>query len=266
MALDPETMLQHLQQAAQQHQGAMEALLRPLLDAREQRVLDWLLDRYRDPAQRRWWDGHHALFSTLFACALVQHERLDRLVVSGVILHDVGYGAIEDKAQWDSRDSRILHQQEGAPLAARVLAEIGFLPQEMETVVGMVAVHDNPYLGIPIRGRDRLGVRDCDRVYPTCALSFYREVAATAERWDRPREYLHERMIQFFGQEPPFGAEWAISDECWRRVQARVERPTYHLTAERVARQFERRIIELAAWPGEGFWALLDAHLEEENL
>ena len=58
----------------------------------------------------------------------------------------------------------------------------------MGKIVGMISVHDNPYIGIPVQGKDRLALRDCDRI-------------------------------------------WVM--------------PTYHLTRERVKRQFEQRIQEL---------------------
>jgi len=35
---------------------------------------------------------------------------------------------------------------------------------------------DNPYLGIEIEGKDRLGLRDCDRVWVMHLLSFYKEL------------------------------------------------------------------------------------------
>lgn len=255
MRFDPEGMLARLQAMADDRQADLEAGLRPRLDDREQRVLDWVLARFRDPSRRRWWDPHHALFSAAFACELVAAEGLDRLVVPATLLHDAGYGAIADKGRWDSRESRILHQQEGTPLAARALAECGYSPAELETAVGMVAVHDNPYLGIAIHGRDRLGVRDCDRAWVLCALSFYREVAAAAERWARPGEYLQERAAQF--QEAGPGA----APDPHREV------PTYRLTRERVLGQIERRAAELELWAGDeaAFWARVEVHIAAET-
>ncbi len=234
-----------LEQAAAADQPRLEAKVRPRLDEREQRLLSWLLGRYRDATTRRWYDPCHILYSTNFALDLVAAEQLDRLIVSGIILHDVGYFAIPDKS-WSSPHSRIAHMQEGTALAARVLYEHGFAANELETILGMIAVHDNPYIGIAIEGRDRLGLRDCDRVWVMHLLSFYKDVTSQPERYEQPQEYLHDRLIQFYGYTQPFGETWAASIDGIKKNAPRIEVPSYELTRQIVRRQFGQRIKELA--------------------
>jgi hypothetical protein len=234
-----------LEQATKTYQGRLEERVRTRLNDREGRLLEWLLEQYRDEAKRRWYDTYHILFSTSFALDLVEVERLDRLIVSGIILHDVGYLAIEDRMQWSSPHIRITHMQEGVALAGRVLSEHGFMAKELEKILGMIAVHDNPYLGIKIEGPDRLGLRDCDRVWVMHILSFYKDVTSKPDRYEHPREYLHDRMTQFYAWEQPFGSEWDVTIDKMRKNIQRIEIPTYGYTKDYVRRQFDRRIREL---------------------
>lgn len=241
----PDRMLGLLKEAAQTYQPELEEKLRVRLNGRETRILDWLLVQYQNEQKRRWYDPCHILFSTIFALDLIEQERLDRLVVTGIMLHDIGYFAIDDKTQWDSLESRITHMQEGTVLVARVLYEQGFTAVELEKVLGMIAVHDNPYIGIEIKGKDRLGLRDSDRVWVMHPLSFYKDLLSKPERYKCPREFLLDRLVQFYGREQPFGSEWTITEDRIEKNAHRIEIPTYALTREYVTKQFTSRIQEL---------------------
>src|SRR3989304_1878741 len=100
-------MIGLLKEVAENHQPKLEKKLRAKLNGREDKILDWLLLQYQDQGKRRWYDPYHILFSTDFALDLVEVEKLDRLIVAGIMLHDIGYFAIEDKTQWNSPESRI---------------------------------------------------------------------------------------------------------------------------------------------------------------
>lgn len=234
-----------LKEAAAAHQDELAEKVRVRLDEREQHLFQWLMEQYQDETKRRWYDPYHIWFSTNFALDLIEAEKLDRLIVSGIMLHDIGYFAIKDKTQWSSAESRITHMQEGVALAAKVLSEHGFTPTELEKVLGMIAVHDNPYLGIEIHGPDRLGLRDCDKIWVMHLLSFYKDMVSKPERYEQPKEYLHDRIIQFYGWEQPFGAEWAVTIDKIRQNVQRIEIPTYPITRQYVKRQFDNRLREL---------------------
>lgn len=72
-------------------------ILEEKLNERERKVFKWLFNEYKDLSKRCWFDPHHIIFSTNFALNLVEEENLDRLVVTAIILHDIGYFAIADK-------------------------------------------------------------------------------------------------------------------------------------------------------------------------
>lgn len=237
-------MIDILHEVAENFQPILETKLHARLDKREKKVLDWLLLQYQDETKRRWYDPFHILFSTNFAIDLIDQEKLSRLIVPGIMLHDIGYFAIEDKTMWSSAESRILHMQEGTPLAARILYESGYSPQELEKILGMISVHDNPYIGIEIKGRDRLGLRDCDRVWVMHLLSYYKDLASKPEGFHNPTEFLYDRLTQFYGWEHPFGIDKTITVSRVKTNASRIETPTYLYTQNYVQRQFECRLDE----------------------
>jgi hypothetical protein len=267
MQIDAETILQLLKQTANSHQGKLEERVNERLDDRERHVLKWLFEQYKDESKKRWYDPYHILFSTDFALGLVEEEKLGRLIVPGIILHDVGYFALEDKSQWSAKESRITHMQEGVPLAARVLCENEFAPIEIEKILGMISVHDNPYIGLSIRGKDRLGLRDCDRIWVMHLFSFYKDWALKSEGGGLPKEFLHDRIVQFYGWEHPFGNEWEITVERVIKNAPRIEIPTYNFTQEYVKKQFKYRVQELedgVLSDADKFRAYLNAQIDRE--
>ena len=240
------TTMNFLKQAAADHQSKLAVKVRARLNGKEAKIFEWLFVQYKDDSKKRWYDPYHILFSTNFALDLVEKQlELSRLIVTGIMLHDIGYFAIQDKTQWSSPDSRITHMQEGVALAARVLCENGFNASEIEEVLGMIGVHDNPYIGIEIKGKDRLAMRDCDRIWVMHLLSFYKDLASKPERYQHPRKFLQDRMVQFYGKEHPFGDEWAVTVKKIKKNALRIEIPTHSFTKDYVARQFKFRTQEL---------------------
>ncbi len=237
-------LIESLQEIAENYQSKLETALRARLNERERSVLDWLLLQYQDETKRRWYDPFHIFFSTNFAINLIEEEKLSRLIVPGIMLHDIGYFALEDKTKWSSPESRILHMQEGTALAAKVLCENEYTPKELEMILGMISVHDNPYIGIEIKGRDRLGLRDCDRIWVMHLLSYYKDLASKSERFHNPTEFLWDRITQFYGWQHPFGADMTITVNRIKQNAARIEIPTFSFTRRYVKAQFDSRLNE----------------------
>lgn len=210
---------------------------------------------FEDPEDSRWYDPYHILFSTDFAMRLVRSlgESIPdlALIIPAVLLHDVGYYAVHDKTKWSGLESRVVHMQEGAARAARILWTSGgrLKPEEVEAIVGMVAVHDNPYIGIPVGPTPlRRAMRDCDRVWVVHALSFYKD-------WQHKRDgyvdhskgiedFLADRIVQFFESAVPGTLRHRIHEPLPKLVEQnrkRVEPPYLRLTRECVERLIERR-------------------------
>jgi hypothetical protein len=206
----------------------------------------------------RWYDPYHILFSTGFALRLVHAEKSSlpsiELIVPAILLHDTGYYAVQDKSQWSGKDSRIIHMQEGAARAAGVLWEHGqsFTSEDVERIIGMIAVHDNPYLEIAI-GEDplRRALRDCDRVWVMHALSFYKDWAH--KKSDYPGgivDFLVDRAVQFYGKQFPDWLEKSFgqpSPDLVEKNRKRIEQPDFTLTRTLIDQLFRRRIEEIGA-------------------
>ncbi|MGB6127426.1 MAG: HD domain-containing protein [Psychrilyobacter sp.] len=238
-------ILEILEEVAEKNENNLKMILEKKLNEREKRVFRWLFKEYEDPSKKRWFDPHHIIFSTNFALSLVEEENLDRLIVTAIILHDSGYFAIADKKNWINSNSRIIHMQEGAALASKILYEQGFNSKEIEKVVGMIAVHDNPYIGIPITGSDRLGLRDCDRAWVMHSLSFYKDLSETGRNYENPKELLLDRIVQFYSHEHPFNkSEWKVDLQELKDNGMYIEKPVYKFTKQYIEKQFNERIME----------------------
>ncbi|WP_028856268.1 HD domain-containing protein [Psychrilyobacter atlanticus] len=243
--LEYKEILEILEEVAEKNEKNLKMILEEKLNERERKVFKWLFKEYEDLSKRRWFDPHHIIFSTNFALSLVEEENLDRLIVTAIILHDIGYFAIADKKNWINSNSRIIHMQEGAALASKILYEHGFNPKEVEKVVGMIAVHDNPYIGIPIIGDDRLGLRDCDRAWVMHPLSFYKDLSETGRNYENPKELLLDRVVQFYSHEHPFDrSEWKIDLQELKDNGMYIEKPAYEFTKQYIEKQFKVRIME----------------------
>lgn len=225
-------------------------------------LVDWVAGEYADEARRRWYDPLHIAYSTSFALDLVDAGQADPLLIPAILLHDMGYFAITDKDAWNRPEVRITHMQEGAALAAEILCRQRFTPSEVGHIVGLVATHDNPYLGYPLHGTDRLALRDCDRVWVMHLVSFYKDWSSKQppDRNVDPRRLLAVRRVHFCGVEATRKEpRWGADEDVLREAGGRVEVPFLAAARERIDRLFERRAGELAQ---EGLWHSPDRFLE----
>jgi hypothetical protein len=249
--IEARDMVGLLRQLVDECEGGIWEAVRSRIAANHSRfspLADWVVGEYSDPAKRRWYDPLHIAHSTHFALDLIESGEADSLVLPAILLHDMGYFAIRDKDAWNRPEVRVTHMQEGAALAAEVLAGHGLTPAELGRVVGMVATHDNPYLGYPLEGADRLTLRDCDRVWVMHLVSFYKDWSS--KKGDDPNRKTNRllalRRVHFYGEEAlNERQEWGIDEAVWEEGRGRVERPALVATRNRVARLFERRRTEL---------------------
>lgn len=207
--------------------------------------------------QSRWYDPYHIVVSTMFALEMGHRDLVNgrdkNLLVLATLLHDQGYYAVKDKSRWTGKESRTIHMQEGAASAAEWLCGKGLQEGELGRVVGAIAVHDNPYIGLSL-GRDdvlRKALRDCDRVWVMHVLSFYKD-------WHHgERDYaslgmdieglLKDRAIQFFaGKAESLFAPLKISQKDLERNAQGIERPFFELTERRVCKLVRRRLAEVS--------------------
>jgi len=214
------------------------------------RLFDYVFGSYyQSIISERWYHPYHVAYSTLFAVELVELKEASSLVVAAIILHDIGYySPLVDKENWTSRNSRIIHMQEGAGMAAEILSEITvFKAKEIGKIVGMVASHDNGYIGISTTDRDRLALRDADRIWVMHPLSFYKDWLSKKSKGEKITlaDLIRSRRVSFYQESAPDAdAEDKISFS-----------PFTCLAREWRDRQFNQRLAEvqnnITASPGE---------------
>lgn len=151
----------------------------------------------------RWYDPYHVAYSTLFAVELVRDREASPLVVPAIILHDIGYHSLlVDKENWSSKNSRIIHMQEGTGMAAEILImNGGFSASDVGAIVGMVASHDNGYLAIQTYEADRLALRDADRMWVMHPISFYKDWFSKKIKGENLSllDLFRSRLVSFYG-------------------------------------------------------------------
>jgi hypothetical protein len=149
----------------------------------------------------RWYDPYHVAYSTLFAARLVKVGEAP-LLIPTMALHDIGYHSpLVDKENWSSPNARIIHMQEGAAMAAEILMNSGkFYPSDVGNIIGMIASHDNGYLGISTANKNRLAVRDADRIWVMHPLSFWKDWLSKKSKGEKisPQELLYSRASSFY--------------------------------------------------------------------
>ncbi len=203
---------------------------------------------YREAVLGRWYDPCHVCYSTLFAINLIERGEASKLVVPAIIMHDLGYySSLVDKENWSSLNARIIHMQEGAALAAKILAvEDEFDFDEVERIVGMVASHDNKYLGIPTNDPDRLALRDADRAWVMHPLSFYKDWASKFGKGEdlSALDLFQSRLTSFYGSGEVYPQEWGKTERPDKEDMAQSP-PTTKLAKEWRDRQFAARFYEI---------------------
>jgi HD superfamily phosphodiesterase len=108
--------------------------------------------------------------SVLFAWQLLEAEGGDPdVVIPAIILHDVGWSRLSDDEQRQAfgppprrLDLNIFHEQQGAEIAAGILASIGYDPTLAGEIVQIINGHDNRPEALSLN--DSL-VKDADRLF-----------------------------------------------------------------------------------------------------
>src|SRR3990172_4795409 len=155
----------------------LEKIKKELLPA-ELKLLEHVWRKYYQPdsSAGRWYDIYHVPLVVWFSIQLrrIQPE-ISPLIVPASVGHDIGYFSV-DKAQWKDPKIRISHMQEGAAAFAEDLVEVGeWTGREIGKIVGLVATHDNAYVGIPTKDPDRLALADADRAFVMHPISFWKD-------------------------------------------------------------------------------------------
>lgn len=196
----------------------------------------------------RWYDPCHVAYSLLFAAALVRSGEASSLIVPAAALHDIGYHSVlVDKENWSAENSRVLHMQEGAAMAAEILVGSYFFnAAEIGAIVSMVGTHDNGYLGIKTSDRDRLALRDADRAWVMHPLSFYKDWIFKRKNGENLSllDLFQSRLASFYGPNETYPAYWGKSYNV-DKEDAIQSPPVTKLAKELRDQQFSTRFQEI---------------------
>ncbi|MHB1475243.1 MAG: HD domain-containing protein [Dermatophilaceae bacterium] len=144
-------------QAASRYQEILD-LARPYLDTRN--------------------NLEHTEGSLEFAWLLLEHEGGDPdVIVPGVVLHDVGWSQVPEEGQLlafgptpTRPDLNRRHEEEGAEIAATILASVGYDPLLIQEITEIVRGHDSRLTALSLN--DSV-VKDADKLFRLTRRGFY---------------------------------------------------------------------------------------------
>ncbi len=135
-----------------------------------------------DPGHQRIWqlalphlnvrdNDVHTIYAYGIARALTQlHPQADpEVVLPAVILHDTGWSCVPEDEILEAiapdggrPDLVLLHEKEGARIAAKVLAEVGYDPDKIEEILAIIDGHDSRKTAMSLN--DAL-MKDADKLW-----------------------------------------------------------------------------------------------------
>jgi len=97
-------------------------------------------------------DWGHTLRVVEYGRYLLQHEEgEEEIVIPTLYLHDIGWSSvnIDDFRQGSPGSKRKTtslsqHMKQGAVLAKRILDDLGYDPRKINTIISIIAIHDEP--------------------------------------------------------------------------------------------------------------------------
>jgi HD superfamily phosphohydrolase YqeK len=162
----------------------------------------------------------HTRAAIEFALRLLETEKADRdVVLTAIILHDVGYSAVPEEMilrAYGPRKEKVvtrIHEQEGAGIAAAILNEVGYDASKTTEILEIIDGHDTRPVALSIN--DQV-VKDADKLtryardlrsWPPSFCLTAQEAAARLERFvenwfflatskDMAKEELKQRRIE----------------------------------------------------------------------
>jgi putative nucleotidyltransferase with HDIG domain len=134
-------------------------------------------------------DIHHLRVAGIMQSILKEVSLDEETMMAAALLHDIGYAKIpekERKTYWAKKVMRD-HMKHGAKMARDILSKVGYPENKIKTVCQIIATHDNPGLGIPIKNRETKALKEADILWMTTEEAFWLDVKRrpqlTAKAW-----------------------------------------------------------------------------------
>ena len=256
---------------------------------KENRIFNKELEKILDPVevdiQKRitnlsfkegsWFRPAHNIFVPLSMISICKYDNYSRDLVFVAQMHDIGNSLMEiakttKGADWENVDKRKKHMELGADLLTewlsqyKALGKLGISKERIAELSEIVATHDNPYLGMPLKGGEEAKALRCaDRTFIMMAGSFYKDLAAylsdekylkKAEKFGvqlSPEEFLKFRLAFFYKNKEDLPEEWDTTlfplepDRAGYNEGGRYDEPYTRTGRKIVGELFKRRAKEL---------------------
>ena len=132
-----------------------------------------------------WYRPIHNVIVPQAMISICAHSTASRDLVLAAILHDVGYAGLKIPdtlrgTAWANKDTREAHMAASAVMSRAFLEKENFelSSERIDTLVDIIATHDNPYIGKPLEDTEALLHRDADRAFVISAVSFWKDYLA----------------------------------------------------------------------------------------
>jgi len=157
-------------------------------------------------------DWKHTLRAVDYGRYLLKHEEgEEEIVIPALYLHDVGWSCVDfddfTKASPDrKRDtpSLYMHMKYGAELASEILKDMGYESERADTIVSIIAVHDEPDKVFAMKNPSATLIVEADRLdrYGPESLNRFRamfgEGYLNGDHWKKASKYLCEGIELWF--------------------------------------------------------------------
>lgn len=161
-------------------------------------------------ARGRWYDLVHTIIAVAHMSEILEGERAQGILrdvteelyqeyqavlIPAIMLHDIGWSAIgENKnTEWDDRELRTRHMEVGAQIAQRILQAVAYPPALIQSIVHLVAHHDDQYLGTNPETPTEMLHRDADACFILTSISFWKDFAVKGGDLP-PAEFLEMKV------------------------------------------------------------------------
>ncbi len=159
-----------------------------------QQIYDLALPYYRRGREAE--DIHHLVVTEIMMNLLKKTILDEEIMLATSLLHDIGYATIahDKKKDYGGRQQQYLperivkeHMTSGAKIAKKILFQLDFPKNKINDVCEIIATHDNPKLGLPLKTKEQKLLREADNLWMTTEEAFWIDVkrrsGVTAQDW-----------------------------------------------------------------------------------
>ena len=128
-------------------------------------------------------DIHHLVVAEMMINILKEVPLDEEIMMAAALLHDIGYAKIppeKRKIHWQKQVKKD-HMKFGAELAKGILEKVKYPKEKIKKVCKIIAVHDNPEIGLPIRCQEGKVLKEADILWMTTEKAFWLDVRRRPE-------------------------------------------------------------------------------------